>query len=365
MNQSTLDEPQLDTATLEDELLKLAQSDPAEFYAFFRQVRDRHPEEATRACLRHLADHGADAIWQKAQFWIIGKSPYLSLLLDPDFLDDSKADQVGSILRSADHQFFLNFQAEIKKRSHSVRLPELERIVHVCQSLGISDILLSWLRTLTSHPDEYVRSRAAKALCILRPNLVAIERQLKSSDPRVRANAIEALWAIDHPDAARLFKSVLRDSSHRVVINALIGLYRMKTPGALNMLIECGNSTSVMMRRAAVWGMTKIADVECVPVLRKLAVDPMAEVSEKAIAALSALGHPFQLAESMPDTTFEAVEPPTVEVEQHDAKPVEEQPAPTAVEQPAAEAPAKPMAPPVEEKKRFGWKSQKSTILGI
>lgn len=302
-----------ETNRLEEELLQLAESDPTEFHMVFRQARDRHPKEMTRACLRHLAAHGPETIWQKTQFWIIGKSPYLKVLLEPDFLDTQTVARVGSVLCKTDHQFFLNLQAEIKKGVHSLRVPKLERIMYLCESLGNTDILLSWLRTLTSHPDEYVRSRSAKALCFLRPNLAAIERQLRSEDSRVRANAIEVLWGIDHPDAIRLFKAALSDSSHRVVVNALLGLHRMKVPGALERLIECGNETSPLMRRAAIWGMKVTADPKCLPALQQLARDPVAEVREKALEALSEMHVELESASvSVPEASIPGTLPTNV-----------------------------------------------------
>lgn len=49
------------------------------------------------------------------------------------------------------------------------------------------------LCTLTWHPDNHIRSKALLALCRVRPNRSAIDRQLESPDARVRANAIEAV----------------------------------------------------------------------------------------------------------------------------------------------------------------------------
>ncbi len=99
---------------------------------------------------------------------------------------------------------------------------------------GLKDysVLFPWLRGLTACADERIRSQAVKAFCKLRSNTAVILRQLKAEDGRVRANAIEALWMIQTPEAADIFREALGDRHHRVVVNALIGLYRQNDPSA-------------------------------------------------------------------------------------------------------------------------------------
>ena len=63
------------------------------------------------------------------------------------------------------------------------------------------------------------------ALCRMRPNRPLIDRQLESPDARVRANAIEALWHTPPGNTTRVFRDALGDDHHRVVVNALLGLY--------------------------------------------------------------------------------------------------------------------------------------------
>ena len=48
---------------------------------------------------------------------------------------------------------------------------------------------------------------------------------MQSLDPRVRAGAIEALWHHPNDDTRSMLEAALADPHHRVMGNALVGLY--------------------------------------------------------------------------------------------------------------------------------------------
>ncbi len=286
-------ENQLELTLIEEELLELAVCDTGRFLAAFRSLRDSNPVEVTRACLRHIANHGADASWQKMRYWMVASSPYVGLLLHAHFLDHAEAVKVALILRDSDPQFLLKLRAQLAEYKGAVSLGQMERTLRIYRAAGNQEVLLPWLRELTLHGDQHVRSKAAKVLCEMRPNVAAIERQMKSEDPRVRANALEALWLSDEPGAVAVFRAALSDTAHRVLVNALIGLHRFHVEGALDKLIALGQSSVPMMRQAAVWGMQFLADLKAVPMLRDLTKDPSPEIAAKAVHALTALGVPL------------------------------------------------------------------------
>ena len=139
---------------------------------------------------------------------------------------------------------------------------------------------------LTWHPDNFIRSKAVLALCRVRPNRSLIDRQLESADARVRANAIEALWHAPERSAMRVFQEALADNHHRVVVNALVGLYYHKDESYYEKMVALGNHPEPRFRAALAWGLGQIREDRLVWLLEKLAADASPEVCERAEAVL-------------------------------------------------------------------------------
>lgn len=92
-------------------------------------------------------------------------------------------------------------------------------------------------------------------------------------DPRVRANAIESLWAAESPYSAACFESALEDTHHRVVANGLIGLYLQGDVESIAKLAEMAGHQEGAFRAAAAWAMGRTGDPRFVPLLRNLRKD--------------------------------------------------------------------------------------------
>ncbi len=273
---------------VEEHLIRLAKTNPEQFKIHFRHLRRPYPRESVRMCIRYISEYGADPC-TKSQLlpWVTMKN-YFELLIDPDFLPIDLARCAAETFRVEDPQFFMNFSRlaadEGEKRAF------VARALALLEGLTDYTILFSWLRDLTTHPDERTQSQAVKAFCKLRSNTALISRQLKAEDGRVRANAIEALWPVRTPEAAAIFRAALEDTHHRVVINALIGLHYQHDRAAFEKLLEYAAHSSELYRTAAIWGLGHLAEVSAIPVLRAVvSSDPSNLVREKAAKVLAAL----------------------------------------------------------------------------
>lgn len=220
--------------------------------------------------------------------WLIADGRYLSLLLDPDFLSLEEAHRVSQIMREADSGFFLKFEGLADATSTEQDLRRLERALNLFGGAGTSNVLFPWLRRLTNHSDQRIRSKAVKACCALRPNPALVEKQLKSDDVRVRANAIEALWGMAGTEVIPIIREALNDPNHRVVVNALVGLHVHQPEEAMERLLRLCNHPAPLFRAAAAWGLGRIADRRAVPTLEKLTKDPENIVRERAAKVLEA-----------------------------------------------------------------------------
>lgn len=277
--------------SVEEELVRLAGSDVAAFLTLFKQTRDSHKEEATRACLRYLAVHGTDTLGRRMQVWLAASKLYLHFLLDPDFLSPDEVVSLTRVMRDGSANFVSDVQRQITQSKAVLTPGHLDRALQVCEAaLGDPGILISWLRSLTRHGDPEIRLKAAKMLCEIRPNLRMIESQLKSGDARIRANALESLWSTNDPGASGLLTAALADDSNRVVMNALVGLNLIGAKGAFDRLLARANHVSAEVRLGAVWALRFLEDKRGIPPLKKLARDPAAEVAAKALEALASFG---------------------------------------------------------------------------
>jgi hypothetical protein len=251
---------------------------------------DPVPETTIRACIHYLSEKGADHLGAQFIPWLAASDQYLAVVLDPEVLSLESAKRVCRLFRSADPYFFTHLSRLAFNKEKPQPPAFTTRALAILDELSKDDPIVPWLRQLTDHPDERVRSKAVKVLCRLRPSKSIVDLHLQSADPRVRANAIEALWHSPGPEALPIFKSALNDMNHRVVANALVGLHYRKDPSALTMIINLTNHPSPNFRLAAIWALGAVADRRAVPALQRLLTDASEAVREKARHVLGTFG---------------------------------------------------------------------------
>jgi len=259
-------------------------SDPPAFLAGFA------PDSAIRACIHHLSEKGDDHLGAQYIPWLAANDQYLAVVLDPEVLSLDSAKRVCRLFRTADPYFFTHLSRLAFSKDNPQPPSFTTRALAILDELSKDDPIVPWLRQLTDHPDESVRSKAVKVLCRLRPSKSIVDLHVKSADPRVRANAIEALWHSPGNEAIPIFKSATKDTHHRVVANALVGLHYRKDPGALAMMINLTDHPSSKFRLAAIWALGAVADRRAIPTLQRLLSDPSEAVREKAKHVLATFG---------------------------------------------------------------------------
>jgi hypothetical protein len=268
----------------------LASSDMTEFRQFFRSLRKQFPAEAAEACLHYVATHGVDPAAQSMAFWFGGDAGYIEVLLNEESLPLETAFQAVSIIKDIDAQFLKRFE---KATEGLASTRAILRALSLIPAMGDYSVLISWLASLFQHPDLRVHSRAAKLINELRPSKAALERQIGSHDPRVRADAIEVLeQAFDIQAARMLFRAASHDKHHRVVANALVGLYKSGETTALDEIIGLSVHPDHLFRAAMAWAMGFVRDARAIPALRGLINDRSPVVRKRALNSLLMLEAP-------------------------------------------------------------------------
>ena len=265
-------------------LAALAKGDPAKFTSFFARLKQAYPEELTRLALRHLTVDPDSTAAREMALWLAGENAYVMLLFDPAFLPLEEAQRASNVMRAIDAKFAGKLSCAMQGTTEA---DSLMRALTLIEDIDDYSAFYPRLCTLTWHPDNYIRSKAVLALCRMRPNRSLIERQLEAPDPRVRANVVEALWHAPGGNAAKVFQEALGDDHHRVVVNALVGLYYHKDASYYEKMVALAGHPEPRFRAALAWGLGQIAEERLRPLLEKLAEDSSAEVRSRALASLA------------------------------------------------------------------------------
>lgn len=175
----------------------------------------------------------------------------------------------------------------LMKERDSDRLKSLggsiEQVVMLIDRVSPGNRLLPLAVQLLRLDDQRIRSKSA--LMLAQRNGRA-EWALRESDPRVRANAVEALWGKDSPRIRHLLREYARDSNNRVAGNALLALYRLHEAGAYEKIVGMSRDPREAHRATAAWMMGQSGDVRFLEALKELAKDPDERVRANAEASI-------------------------------------------------------------------------------
>ena len=86
------------------------------------------------------------------------------------------------------------------------------RLMEILSEIGDASRVLPSLMRLLRHPNPYLRSKVVKMIGRGSRSVKWVKGKLNESDPRVRANAVEALWGVDTPEARALLHFARNDA---------------------------------------------------------------------------------------------------------------------------------------------------------
>jgi hypothetical protein len=160
------------------------------------------------------------------------------------------------------------------------------RLMEVLAEISDGTRILPSLMRLLRHPNPHVRSKAVKMIGRGSRSVRWVRNRLTESDPRVRANAIEALWGLDTDEARELLATAARDGNNRVTGNALLALYRVGDNASIPELMKLAEHESALFRATAAWVMGETGDPRFTETLAGLMRDPNAAVRTRSLSAL-------------------------------------------------------------------------------
>jgi HEAT repeats len=251
-------------AFLED-ALSTFDANPASASESLRTLQRRNRSDFIHAAVAVLTVPGEPNPGRKFVAGLIAHDPgAVDVLISDHTLSLHLATDLARNLIGADALFDVKFMRKVFQDidfdAISIPAPSAARMLHILGEISDCSRLAPYLVQIVRHPHAHVRSKTALLLGRGNLNLNRAKDFLTSGEARVRANTVESLWDNPGVEVQTLLLMCTKDSSQRVVVNALTGLCRLGHAESVEKLIELSKSPEANVRAGAAWGMGQAID---------------------------------------------------------------------------------------------------------
>ena len=224
--------------------------------------------------------------------WLLLQLPTLfTQLSNPANFTRDQATTLARRLMLVDSALDIRFARQLPARNGNVKDTlegaAAERALDILDEISPRNRLVPVLSHLTRHPNQKI---ASKATLIIGKRVsgvaFAIRLMAEETDPRVRANALEAVWGNDSGPVKELFWKHVDDSYHRVAGNAIVGLYLAGEEKVNAVVSKLALDPRQEFRMMAAWTMGRIGNTDFVPTLTPLLKDQDPAVRRAALRSL-------------------------------------------------------------------------------
>ncbi len=210
----------------------------------------------------------------------------LERFTDPGFLTGPEAIALAARMQAIDPGTDVRFlRLLLPKNGPALDSWRATRVLEIVAAISDGRRTQTLLAVLLRNPDARVRSKAALLLGRANHNVGWLERGTDEPDPRIRANAVEALWGVDTREARTSFLAAAEDANHRVAANGVVGLYRAGDLRSAPLAEAMATHADPLFRAAAVWAMGGTQDPRFLPTLAKFMAENTGSVRRNALRA--------------------------------------------------------------------------------
>jgi hypothetical protein len=253
------------------------EQDAGAFVAEARRVLSLHSETSgARHLLALLSDSGR----------------LLSVLCSPG-LSKERVLQLAraaiSVAPSTDIRIARGLADMLDSPENGETLRQITRLMDILSDISDAARVFPSIVRLLRHPNPHIRSKAVLMIGRQSRSAQWVRHRLSDTDPRIRANALEALWNVDTAEARELLETLVHDPNNRVAGNALLGLYRLGDTRAIPEILNLAGHPSPLFRSTAAWVMGEIGDPRFTDALGSLLRESDAVVRKRAFSALGKL----------------------------------------------------------------------------
>jgi hypothetical protein len=214
-------------------------------------------------------------------------------LCDPALLDAAAAIKLGRSLLLAEPLFDVRLaRTGVEWAPTAADQRRLRRCLEILDAIATGCRVNSAIVQLLNCPNGAVRSKVVDLLVRWSTNEANVREWLRDPDPRIRANALEALAEIGRETKwiQQLLVEHLKDPNGRVAGNAAVGLYRMGMVEIVRTrLSQMASSEDATIRCSAAWAIGQVKDGTLFEVLNRLRTDPESRVRWHALKSLCSI----------------------------------------------------------------------------
>lgn len=203
-------------------------------------------------------------------------------------LDDAVQRATAAAQASPGLEFELSKFLQAQCMAASVDHPTVFRGLEVLGGMLDETRLVPFMRPFLRSKDTQIASKSVLILGRQSRSLSWMTSIHAESDDRIRANLVESLWSRREPEVEQVLQKALRDPHHRVVANAVYGLYLMESNAWLAGLDRLLRSHDPTARRSGIWVIKSTGGTEAGARLKPLIRDADPSVRRAAFAALVA-----------------------------------------------------------------------------
>lgn len=234
---------------------ELFESNPERARQLLEEMRGTDPA-AFRAAIIPVLRQPVPARFRECVKRVLGDGGLLPLC-DPGCF--SLEEEIAIVRELAGSDPLFEFRLARRISSHAEPMPEESalRLLDLLGEVSMGNRALPMIVGLLQDAQPRLRSKAARL--IARSNMAPLtaERLLNEHDPRVRANAVDALIGTDTPLSREVFRDAARDSNNRVAGNALLGLYLVGDSDAIPQILQMAVHPDPLFRATAAWVMAR------------------------------------------------------------------------------------------------------------
>jgi len=180
--------------------------------------------------------------------------------------------------------------AAAEKNEGEEKIENIRKLLANPADPKISSVLDDILKT---EKDEYVLAYAISACSKIQSgnkNISTLKKFLSHSNPRIKANTIEVLGAIEGVDLLSILKPLLKDKNNRVRANAIVALRKYPNVDHVSLVGEMIKSGEKLMITSAIYSIIQIKE-DTIGLLKDLVKSTDEEIKERALSALDFLGN--------------------------------------------------------------------------
>jgi len=199
------------------------------------------------------------------------------------------AQMAKRVAASTDIQIARGLADMLEKPDTTETLNHITRLMDILAEISDAARVFPSVVRLLRHPNPHIRSKAVLMIGRQSRSAQWVRHRLADSDPRIRANALEALWDVDTAEARELLEDLMHDPNNRVAGNAILGLYRLGEAHVIPEVLRFAAHASPLFRSTAAWVMGETGDPRFTEPLAALLRETNGVVRKRAFSALGKL----------------------------------------------------------------------------